>query len=228
MSTPTRRSAVAACGAIILLVALTGSALGARPGSAPAEVSGLAGQAPLAADGAAPFVDSDGDGVSDSCDSASVADPDAAAAAEAAVDLDGDGAISVSEAAHSDRTDGDRCNHGGYVSAVAHAVDADEEDADDADDQEATACDPVDPAAFDPAVFHGPGAFGAYVSSVARSDVIGGKNCNHGGAVSEAVKAAKDTAKAERDAAKAERKAAREARTSERAAAKAAKGAGGQ
>ena len=50
-----------------------------------------------------------------------VDDPTAAAAAEAAVDTNHDGTISVSEAAHSDRTGGKNCNHGGYVSSVAHA-----------------------------------------------------------------------------------------------------------
>jgi hypothetical protein len=51
-----------------------------------------------------------------------------------------------------------------------------------------------------------PNAHGKWVSSVARSDAAGGKNCNHGGAVSEAAK----LGKAERDAAKAARKAARQ------------------
>jgi hypothetical protein len=45
---------------------------------------------------------------------------------------------------------------------------------------------------------------------LAQSDVVGGKNCNHGGAVSDANKAAK----AERDAAKL---AAREARAAAKA-----------
>jgi len=57
------------------------------------------------------------------------------------------------------------------------------------------------------------------------SDAIGGKNCNHGGAVSEAAKKDHDAAKAARDAAKAAREAAREAR---KAAREAAKSAGGQ
>jgi hypothetical protein len=60
---------------------------------------------------------------------------------------------------------------------------------------------------------------------VAQSDAIGGKNCNHGGAVSEAAKKDHDAAKAARDAAKAAREAAREAR---KAAREAVKTAGGQ
>jgi hypothetical protein len=64
-----------------------------------------------------------------------------------------------------------------------------------------------------------PNAHGKAVSDVAKDDVVGGKNCNHGGAVSEAAHAdkeardaAKAAAKAERDAAKAARDAAREAK----------------
>ena len=63
--------------------------------------------------------------------------------------------------------------------------------------------EPVDPA---------PNAHGKAVSDVAQSDAVGGKNCNHGGAVSEAAKKDHDAAKAERDAAKAERAAQRDAR----------------
>jgi hypothetical protein len=63
--------------------------------------------------------------------------------------------------------------------------------------------EPVDPA---------PNAHGKAVSEVAQSDAVGGKNCNHGGAVSEAAKKDHDAAKAERDAAKAERQAQRDAR----------------
>ncbi|MDH5244679.1 MAG: hypothetical protein OEX05_12155, partial [Chloroflexota bacterium] len=69
---------------------------------------------------------------------------------------------------------------------------------------------------FDPEIFNGPGAFGAYVSTVAQSAAVGGKNCNHGGAVSDAVKEAKAAAKAERDAAKAAAKADREAQKAQR------------
>ena len=72
----------------------------------------------------AAFVDTNGNDIDDSCEDpatvAAEADPEAEASAEAAVDLDGDGTISVSEAAHSDRIGGKNCNHGGYVSWVAH------------------------------------------------------------------------------------------------------------
>lgn len=80
-------------------------------------------------------------------------------------------------------------------------------------------CVEVPAPVYDPTLFSG---FGAYVSAVAQSDAIGGKNCNHGGAVSEAVKAAKAEAKAAHDAAKAAAKADREAAKAERAAARSA------
>jgi hypothetical protein len=261
-------------GGVALLFALTigGAALGAdtvgQPGTATDEPA-----APLLTEVTATFVDVDGDGIADTCDSDVVADPDAAAAAEMAVDANGDGAISVSEAAHSSRIGGTNCNHGGYVSTVAKercgtdsSADADAADgaaptdeseaAGDETAQDEAACDDdatdeteteaetatedaaapepcVEVAAptFDPAALALPGGFGAYVSSVARSDAIGGKNCNHGGAVSEAVHAAKAVAKAQRDAAKAAAKAERDAAKAERAASKGNKGkgqAGGQ
>ncbi len=112
-----------------------------------------------------------------------------------------------------------------------------EEDAEDADDADST-CEAVAAPVFDPATLGTPGALGAWISLVARSEAVGGPNCNHGGAVSEAAKAAKvlrDVAKAERAAeraaAKAERDAAKAERAAERAAARAerdAAKAGGQ
>ena len=66
------------------------------------------------------FEDANGDGIDDNCQDAVVADAAAAAAAQQAADLNGDGTISVSEAAQSNRTGGKNCNHGGYVSQVAH------------------------------------------------------------------------------------------------------------
>jgi hypothetical protein len=69
-----------------------------------------------------------------------------------------------------------------------------------------------------PTVLTSPNDHGKKVSAVAHSTAIGGKNCNHGGAVSEAAhqdKAARDAAKAAksaaRDAAKAARTAAHQA-----------------
>ena len=211
----------------------------------------------------ATYEDLDGNGVDDDCQAAVVADPVAAASAETAADLNGDGTISVSEAAQSGRVGGTSCNHGGYVSTVAHGacaalasasgapaasapgdaaapVDAAaSEDADAADlaDACATAAasdEPAEPAdtatppdcAAAPAasaeplasaatIDLAPNAHGKAVSDVARSDAIGGKNCNHGGAVSEAAKQDHDAAKSVREAA---RDVAREARNAARAA----------
>jgi hypothetical protein len=97
----------------------------------------------------------------------------------------------------------------------------------------ATECVEIPPPERDPALDEQKNGHGKWVSTVAQSDAIGGKNCNHGGAVSEAAKkdheaakAAREAAKAERDAAKAEKKAAREAAKAARDAAKATKGNG--
>lgn len=201
----------------------------------------------------AAFVDLNGNDIDDTCETEPVVDdPIKAEEAAKAVDLDGDGTISVSEAAQSDRIGGKNCNHGGYVSWVAHGscpdptpapeapalvtgpdpdagttdesttteaatcVEPTEEPTDEATTQTDTACEEVPPPERDPALDEQKNGHGKWVSTVARSDAIGGKNCNHGGAVSEAAKkdpAAKDAAKAAakeaRDAAKAAREAAR-------------------
>ena len=240
---------LAGSGALVLVLAFSGAAMGA----------------PLVSDTTATFEDVDGDGVDDDCQEAAVENTEAATAAFEAADLNGDGTISVTEAAQSGWTGGTNCNHGGYVSQVAQAddeacdepetgdgetgdgetgdgetVDGNEADcdADDATDEEAEdagtaeeeTCEevaapepetPLDPTA--------PNSHGAWVSWVAGSEAVGGKNCNHGGAVSEAskkdqeaAKAERDAKKAERDAKKAEQKAARDARKAERAAERAA------
>jgi hypothetical protein len=211
------------------------------------------------ADTTATFEDLDGNGIDDDCQTAVVADPVAAASAETAADLNGDGTISVTEAAQSGRTGGTNCNHGGYVSMVAHGdcaapatadssaapdssadpeaviseasgepVDANDE-ADSACAETAASAEPADAetpaecvaapvvassaAPLDvPVVDPAPNAHGKAVSDVAQSDAIGGKNCNHGGAVSAAAKKDHDAAKSAREAAKAARDAAREAR----------------
>ena len=210
----------------------------------------------------AAYVDVNGNGIDDTCETGEiVADADAAAAEDAAVDLDGDGTISVSEAAQSDRIGGVTCNHGGYVSWVAQGSCGDPtptptpvepalvtgdapEGVTDETNVESTSCDetaeqptetPTDsteqaadttcievpPPVRDPALDEQKNGHGKWVSTVAQSGAIGGKNCNHGGAVSEAAKKDHDAAKAARDAAKAERDAEREARKAAREAAKA-------
>ena len=224
--------------ATLLIVGFAAGAVG-RSGASP---TGLV----------ASYVDVNGNGIDDTCETGDiVADPDAAAAEDAAVDLDGDGTISVSEAAQSGRIGGANCNHGGYVSWVAQGSCADAtptptpaqpayvtgdapEGATDETNTESTSCDetaveptetPTDateqaadttcvevpPPDRDPALDEQKNGHGKWVSMVAQSDAIGGKNCNHGGAVSEAAKKDHEAAAAAREAAKAERKAARDA-----------------
>ncbi|MGZ9159871.1 MAG: hypothetical protein ACXW4T_01790 [Candidatus Limnocylindrales bacterium] len=223
-----RSTSMAGAGALLLIVALSGVVAGATLVSdalpTDAEV------APPQADTTLTWEDTDGNGVDDDCQAADPdADPEAAAAADDAVDLDGDDVISVSEAAKSGRIGGKNCNHGGYVSTVAHGDDVADADEDDEADDEATEsaaeCEtPPDPEPVVEPVEEtvvAPNAHGKAVSKVAKSDEVGGKNCNHGGAVSEVAKekADKAAAKAERDAAKAERKAARDAAKAQRKAA---------
>ena len=197
-----RSTWLAGLGAMLLVVMISGVVAGANL---------LVAAGPTVAavvDTTASFEDTNGNGIDDDCEAAVTADPAAAAAAELAADLDGDGQISVTEAAHSGRTGGTNCNHGGYVSQVAH---------DKAPCVEVPAPEPV---ASDILAAN---AHGAWVSLVAQSEAIGGKNCNHGGAVSEAAQAdreARAAAKAER---KAEHDAAKAVRMAERDAAKAAR-----
>jgi hypothetical protein len=215
----------------------------------------------------AAYVDVNGNGIDDTCETGDiVVDPDAAAAEDAAVDLDANGTISVSEAAQSDRIGGVNCNHGGYVSWVAQGSCADptptptpvepalvtgdapevvtdettgdtascdeiaeqptETPTDSTEQAADTPCVEVPPPDHDPALDEQKNGHGKWVSLVAQSDAIGGKNCNHGGAVSEAAKKDHDAAKAARDAAKAERDAERQARKAAREAAKVAGGHG--
>jgi hypothetical protein len=242
MFTRLRSTWLAGGGAVLLALSLTGVVAAAALVSAIATPQ--ADEAPPAeADTTLTFEDLDGDGIDDDCDDEVVADEAAVTAAEEAADLDGDGVVSTSEAAQSGRIGGTNCNHGGYVSTVAH----DDDCAEDANATETgtetgtdegadaalvvdTACEepveeePVEdteapkepvvceaaPVVEEPVVEEpvdaASNAHGKAVSLVAQDkDAVGGKNCNHGGAVSEAAKkdqAAKDAAKA---AAKAER-----------------------
>ena len=173
---------------------------------------GSAAAAPLESE------DLDGNGVADTCQStAVVADPVAVDAAVLLADLDSDGLISVREAAHTDWIGGPNCNHGGYVSSVAAGTDdacdetetpvvetdeaeveanatecSDEEATQAADDPLPVECNAEEttPQETEPAETVEPNAHGKKVSEVAQSDAVGGKNCNHGGAVSDAAKQA--------------------------------------
>jgi hypothetical protein len=99
-------------GALILILALSGMAAGAEP---------VVTEPVVAVDTTATYEDIDGNGIDDDCqDVAAVVDADAVAAELLTVDVDANGVISTSEAAHSLRTGGKNCNHGGYVSWIAH------------------------------------------------------------------------------------------------------------
>ncbi|MEO8438472.1 MAG: EF-hand domain-containing protein [Chloroflexota bacterium] len=151
---------------------------------------------PLVTPTIATFEDVNGNGIDDDCETGAVpADPTIVIAAFAAVDTNSDGTISVDEAAHSAWVGGVNCNHGGYVSGVAGA-DATEDTETPADVP--VVCPPppvvapVEPVVVDPTVPVAPNAHGKLVAEVAGDvTLVGGKNCNHGGAVSEAAHAAK-------------------------------------
>jgi hypothetical protein len=261
MFTRLRSTGLAGGGALLLALTLSGVVAAAALVTA-ITTPPVDEPLPVAVDTTKTFEDLDGNGIDDDCQDVVVADEAAAAAAEAAADLNADGVISVSEAAQSGRTGGVNCNHGGYVSTVAHtedacdAADATETDTETGTDEDAetgtdedteTDAQPavvVDPACEEPAedtetpaedtakepvvceaapvaeepvadvpVDTAPNAHGKAVATVAQDKTaVGGKNCNHGGAVSEAAKkdqaakdAAKEARKAAHDAAKAER-----------------------
>jgi hypothetical protein len=76
-------------------------------------------------DTTASFEDIDGNGIDDDCQAvrAVAADQTVIDAEVATVDVNADGVISTTEAAHSARIGGKNCNHGGYVSWIAHQSD---------------------------------------------------------------------------------------------------------
>ena len=114
-----RSTWLAGGGAVLLVLAMTGIAATAALASEPTVVTDPA-EAPVV-DTLLTFQDLNGDGIDDDC-AASEVTPDALAAAAAflLVDVDHNGTISTTEAAHSDWVGGVNCNHGGFVSWVAH------------------------------------------------------------------------------------------------------------
>ena len=183
-------------GAMVLAVSATGLVAAASLVGDVAPTSDTTEQQPAATDTTLTFEDSNGDGSDDDCQDAVTADQSAADVAVQAADTNGDGTISVSEAAHTDWTGGPNCNHGGYVSSVAGASGEDEE-TDAADEQQPATCEttPEAPTTEAPTIEEetptdtAPNAHGKAVSAVAQDEAaVGGKNCNHGGAVSEAAK----------------------------------------
>ena len=232
-----RATSFAGFGAILLALIVSGmvaaaSILTAVAAPEPDQVG------PAVVDTTGTFVDVNGDGIDDNCQDGVVADPAAAAAAQAAIDLNGDGTISVSEAAQSNRVGGKNCNHGGYVSGVAHgcagglsepapppesgpvsapapapgSCDTQDASTDAPTQDQPPTCNSAPTGDNTPTdTTDTPKNHGEVVSKVAQSDAVGGKNCNHGGAVSEASHQDNAARKAARDAAKEAAKAARDA-----------------
>jgi hypothetical protein len=100
---------LAGAAGLFLVLSMSGVAMGVTPPDAVPDV-----------DTTATFEDVDGNGIDDDCQEAvAAADPDAVAAELLIVDVNADGVISTTEAAHSARTGGKNCNHGGYVSWIA-------------------------------------------------------------------------------------------------------------
>ncbi len=205
-------------GALFLILSLSGVAAGATPPDAVPDV---------VVDTTATFEDIDGNGIDDDCqDVDAVADEEAAAAELLTVDTDADGVISTTEAAHSDRIGGKNCNHGGYVSWIAHQdvaceVTPTEPSTEPAvelivAEPEVEACPEADASDFEAAKHEKTAA--AELRAVLKAE----RTLARETAKAERT-AARDAAKAERNAAKAERTAARDAAKAERAAAKAAR-----
>jgi hypothetical protein len=208
MFTRIRATWLASASAVALVLMFTGLAAGAVVLKDSGTTTSTA-EAP-ATDTTATFEDVNGNGIDDDCEDGEVADAAAVGAALEAIDANADGVISVSEAAHSERVGGKNCNHGGYVSGVAGGTDEPTTEEPTADEP-TTDCVEVAPPERDPALDAQKNGHGKWVSTVAQSGAIGGKNCNHGGAVSEAAKKDHAAAKAAKDAAKAERAAAKAA-----------------
>jgi hypothetical protein len=236
-----RSTWLAGAGAVLLVLSMTGLAAAATlvDDTTPATL--------------ATFEDLNGNGIDDDCETAVTADAAAVTLAMAAVDVNVDGVISTTEAAHSGWVGGENCNHGGYVSTVAHSsadtcdeaeapeatTDEDESDGSDEDSNHAAietstgtapvaadcSVDAPEAAESDAAKEAARAACEAALAAgttvaltpmthveLAQSDVVGGKNCNHGGAVSEANKAAKAEKMAAKLAAREARQAARDAK----------------
>ena len=170
-------------------------------------------------DTTATFEDIDGNGIDDDCqDVAAVEDADAVAAEQLIVDVDANGVISTSEAAHSPRTGGKNCNHGGYVSWVAHQNHncvVDEPEVEPTDDVVVTTPPDAEP---DVSVEEcEPAADAAERAAIKAERALARE------AAKNARELARDAAKAEREAAKAERAAQRDAKKAAHAAWKATK-----
>lgn len=205
-------------GALFLILSLSGVVAGAEP---------PATEPVVVVDTSATYEDADGNGIDDDCQTvAPVVDtttPATVAAELASVDSDANGTISTTEAAHSPRIGGKNCNHGGYVSWIAHQND------------ECTVAPVVEPAVAETVVLvvttppdaEPDAEVQACESDVTPAITAAKKDKVAAAAARDASKAeralAREAKKAERTASKAERTVARDASKAERNAAKAAK-----
>ena len=182
-------------GALLLTLSISGMVAAAEPAVTDPVVT---------VDTTATFEDLNGDGIDDDCTVAvEVLDQVAVDAEVATVDTNADGVISTSEAAQSPRTGGKNCNHGGYVSWIAHQNHncvVDEPVVEPTVDEVVTTPPDAEPDVTVEACE--PAADGAARAAIKAERVL----------AREAAKTARDAAhhaaKAEREAAKAERKAA--------------------
>jgi hypothetical protein len=247
-----RTTGLAGTSAIVLVLALSSAVAAATLLTGATGPTAMETEDPVVAptvDTTQTWEDVDGNGIDDDCQTtAAVEDPDAAAAADTAADLNGDGTLSVSEAAQTPRTGGKNCNHGGYVSQIAHAkhdctTETPETETPDADAPDGDGTDGTTPVVTQvkasedeqgdedqdedaDAPDADQGDEDADDSDAEDGDAP--KTCEELAADQAAhdakkaeQQAAKDARKAAHDAAKAEREAAREAKKAEREAAKA-------
>ena len=203
-----RRSTwLAGSGSLLLILSLSGLVSGAEPPATDPAVT---------VDTTATFEDLNGDGIDDDCTVAvEVLDQGAVDTEVATVDTDADGVISTTEAAHSPRTGGKNCNHGGYVSWIAHQ------------NHNCVVDEPVVEPTVETVVTTPPDAepdvtveaCEPAADGAARAAILAERALAHDAAKT-AREQARAAARAEREAAKAERTAAREAAKAERAAAR--------
>ena len=201
---------LAGSGALLLTLSLSGMVAAVEP---------VVTDPVVTVDTTATFEDLNGDGIDDDCTVAvEVLDQVAVDAEVATVDTNADGVISTSEAAQSPRTGGKNCNHGGYVSWIAHQNHncvIDEPVVEPTADEVVTTPPDAEP---DVTVDQcEPAADGAARAAIKAERTLARE------AAKTARQLAHDAAKAEREAAKAERTAAREAAKAARQAAHAAK-----
>ena len=196
-----RRSTwLAGSGSLLLILSLSGLVSGAEPPATDPVVT---------VDTTATFEDLNGDGIDDDCTAAvETLDQTAVDAELATVDTNADGVISTTEAAHSPRIGGKNCNHGGYVSWIAHQ------------NHNCVVDEPVVEPTVDEVVTTPPDAEPDVTVDACEPAADGAARAAIKAERALAREAAKTAREVARDAAKAERAAAREAAKAERAAAR--------